>query len=228
MKKTKINLLLSKVDYQKIEKYFAYIRISAIASCIVFFAVFIYMFLQLNAQNSRLEKLLSQKKSYLEQLKDKKDIEAQLLYIEKKYGVIKGFEKDDVRALPYFNLLVTALSQNTPSTNSPSLQPAIASLSGNLASISAQVQVNTRGTLKNFFIDKNRSVEFKVTFSNFSSLIDFTKFVESDSFLKNFERLSLKSFSLSGLSSFDQSVAKKENYELSLSGKFILMHETNN
>lgn len=229
MKKTKINLLSSRVDYQKIEKYFFYVRVAAIASCVVFFGVFLYMFLRLNNQNSRLQTLLEQKKSYLEQLQDKKDIEAQLLYIERKYDVIKEFKKDDVEALPYFNLLINALSQSTSSsTNASAPAVPVASLSGNLASISAQVETSAKGTLKDFFIDKGRSVEFKVVFNDFPSLIDFTKLVESEKFLKNFEWLSLKSFSLGGLSSTEPGAAKKENYELSLNGKFILMNETKN
>lgn len=227
MKKTRINLLSSRVDYQRIEKYFFYIRACAIGSGILFFVALSYIFFHLNNQNSKIQRFLNQKKMYLLQLQDKKDIEAQMMYIEKKYEVIQQFEKDDVRALPYYNLLITALSQNSQ-TQSPPPSQLIGSSSANLASMSAQVQNSTRGILKTFFIDKGRNVEFKVAFSNFSSLVDFTKFVESDTFLKNFERLSLKSFSLSNLSSLDQPTSAKERYELSLRGKFILINETNN
>jgi hypothetical protein len=76
--------------------------------------------------------------------------------------------------------------------------------------------------LKVFSISKNRDVAFTVAFGDINSLLSFFRFIESDEFLKNFESVSLKSFSALGEGK------TKENYELAFTGRFIELHETKN
>ena len=69
--------------------------------------------------------------------------------------------------------------------------------------------------IKSFSIDKSRDASFTIGFANFSELNSFFKFIESDVFLKNFEAVTLKSFSVVGAQE-----EATENYEISFAGRF--------
>ncbi len=144
-------------------------------------------------QNKTIKSLFEQKKILLQSLKDKEAYEAKVSYLEKKYSFLKEFLKDDAQTLPYYNLLNSALSLSTQSAQ-----------------------------LRSFKIDKNRHVDFTVIFNNFSEMMAFFKFIESEKFIKNFENIILKSFSIS--------IGEQENesYELSFTGRFIPLNETKN
>lgn len=186
MKKTKLNLLTNRADYQKIEKIFSFIRWLFYLQLCILALLFLFYFTSFLRQGNTIQRLVSQKKSLLESLQNKQGDEAKLLYVQDKYQVIQNFLKDDARSLPYYNLLNSALSRSTESA-----------------------------TLKSFLISKNRDVTFTVAFVNFNDLLSFFRFIESDAFLKNFEQVSLKSFSSLGGSK------TKESYELAFSGRFI-------
>lgn len=186
MKKTKLNLLTNKGNYQKIEKVFSFIRLLFYIQLGVLVVLFLFFFISTMKQNSAIDGLLEQKKFLLQSLQNKEDDEAKLIYVQDKYQAIKNFLKDDARPLPYYDLLNSALFSSTGSSG-----------------------------LKSFLISKNREVNFSVAFVNFNDLLSFLRFIESDKFLKNFEQVSLKSFSLVGDSK------TKENYELAFVGKFI-------
>lgn len=194
MKKSKLNLLTNREDYQKIEKYFAWLRISVIILSVFFLIIIVYFFINLLLQHSQISALTSKKKFLLEQLQDKEEDEAKAIIIQKKYLSIKEYLKDDARPLPYYNLLNTAMASSTESAG-----------------------------LKSFQITKNREVNFTVSFTSFGDLLNFFKFIESDNFLKNFERLSLESFT-----AISSKESEKSNYELSFVGKFISINENSN
>lgn len=186
MKKTKLNLLVNRENYQKIEKIFSFIRILFYIQLSFLAVLFLFFFISTLRQNNAINGLLEQKKTLLQALQTKKDDEAKLIYLQDKYSTIKNFLKDDARSLPYYDLLNSSLSSSTGSAG-----------------------------LKSFLISKNREVEFSVAFINFNDLLSFFRFIESDSFLKNFEQVSLKSFSAI------ENSASKQNYELAFVGKFI-------
>ncbi len=141
-------------------------------------------------QNKKISELTNQKQSYLQLLKNKEDDEAKLLYIQEKYRSLETFLKDDANSLPYYNLLNTALSRSSESAS-----------------------------LKSFLIEKNREAIFTVTFADINNLLSFFRFIESEEFLKNFEWVSLKSYTAVGDSK------TKENYELAFTGKFIQLEK---
>lgn len=186
MRKTKLNLLTNREDYQKIEQLFSFIRIFFYIQLGILLLLFVFFFFSLVRQTQSINELQNQKRSLLESLKSKEDTEAKLLYVQEKYQAVQDFLKDDSRSLPYYNLLNDALSQSTGSA-----------------------------TLKSFLISKNREVTFTVSFIDLNNLLSFFRFIESESFLKNFEHVSLKNFSALGESK------TKENYELAFIGKFI-------
>ena len=113
MKQTKINLLVNKQDYQKVEKYFYVIRYITFFFIIIFALSLGYVFIQLRNQNNSLNELSNKKKALLESLANKEEDEAKIIFINNKYNTLKKFEEEDVKALPYYNLLITALSQNS-------------------------------------------------------------------------------------------------------------------
>ncbi len=187
MKKKKINLIINREDYQKYENYFVILKKTIIGLVIVFFALFITFFLVIGKLNDEEDKLNLRKKTLLEILQQKTSDEAKISYIEKKYQDLNNFLNEDAYSSPYYSLLNTALRESTESAS-----------------------------LKSFNINKDREVNFTIAFSDFTQLRNFFRFIESEVFLKNFETISLKSFSVIGAT-----IDTKENYELSFVGKFV-------
>lgn len=186
MRKSKINLIISRQDYQKYEDYFFWVRASVIIFVLVFLISFFALFISIKKSNDTNAILNSQKKTLLEGLKNKNGDEAKIYFLQQKYADLTNFLKDDAFSAPYYSLLTNALKDSSQSS-----------------------------TLRSFAISKNRDVSFTIEFKNFPDLLSFFKFIESQQFLKNFENISLKSFSVIGQA--DQ----QENYELSFAGTFI-------
>ncbi|OGK18341.1 hypothetical protein A3G67_03550 [Candidatus Roizmanbacteria bacterium RIFCSPLOWO2_12_FULL_40_12] len=191
MKKTKINLLSDRQDYARLERYFLFLRIGVLLYAFVLFGIIAIFAYFLFQQNNQVQSLLEKKKTYLTTLNVQKEDEAKLIYISKKVNAYQTFLKDDARFLPYFTLL-----NNTLKTSSQA------------------------GTLSGFVIDKNRDVEFKLSFARLEDMLASFKFVESDQFLQNFEELSLVKF-------LSQSTTSQKNYEISFEGKFMELNEKN-
>lgn len=194
MKKNKINLIINREDYQKYENYFYYLRIAFFGFFMLFFIIFLAFLIILKKINYQLETLELKKKTLLEYLKEKTTDTAKINYIKKKYHDLKTYLKDDAYFSRYYSLLNSTLLESSQSAE-----------------------------LKSFNINKNREVDFTISFADFNDLRSFFKFIESKTFLDNFETISLKTLNLFGATEL-----KKENYELSFKGRFILLKEINN
>jgi len=169
MKKTRINLIVNREDYQKYENYFRYLRLSFFGLIIIFFIIF-FAFVIITKEKADQEKNLElKKKSLLEFLHQKTSDTAKINYIEKKYHDLNLFLKDDAYSSPYYALLNSAIQESSQSAG-----------------------------LKSFTIDKNREVDFTIEFSDFNQLRSFFRFIESKTFLDKFETISLKSLTLFG------------------------------
>ncbi|MBI5123749.1 hypothetical protein HZA75_07860 [Candidatus Roizmanbacteria bacterium] len=186
MKKNRINLLVSREDYQKYENYFEQLKLSAAVLTAILFILFISFYLVLRNKFNLYENMNLQKKTHLQLLSERRGDEAKINYIEKKYLDLKTFLKDDASTTPYYQLLSSAIKDSSKSAG-----------------------------LKSFEVNKDRMTSFTISFSAFKELMDFLKFAESQTFIKNFENISLKNFVVLGKKE------KKESYELSFSGKFI-------
>lgn len=186
MKKSNINLIINREDYQKYQIYFEYLKIFLIILVFVFFSLFFILFLILKNKTDLEKKLNLQKRTLLEILKDKKVDEVKISYIEKKYQDLNSYLKDDAFSSPYYAFLNSTIQESSEAAR-----------------------------LETFSITKSRDVDFKIAFTDFSQLTSFFKFIESETFLKNFETISLKSFLVIGATE-----NQKENYELSFAGKF--------
>lgn len=186
MRRSKINLAVSREDYQKYELYFFWLKIAVLALGAIFFTTFLTFFIVLRNRDSQNLALNKQKEDLLSALSDKKGDEAKIFYLQKKHSDLQKFLKDDASTLPYYTLLTSTLKESSEAS-----------------------------MIKSFGIDKSRAVSFTIAFNSFPDLLNFFKFIESESFLKNFEQISLKTFSVIG------SEDKKENYEISFAGKFV-------
>jgi len=169
MKKSKINLIIDRDNYQKYENFFYYLRIVFYCLIIIFFVTFFIFFFLVNKKNQTNERLNQQKKAFLEILKEKQGDEVKMYYIQQKYNDLIDFYKEDVFSLTYYKLLTEALKQSSE-----------------------------EAILKSFDISKNRDVSFTISFTDFPQMMSFFKFIESPMFLEKFEEISLKSFSVLG------------------------------
>lgn len=165
MKTTKINLLLYKEDYIKIEDFFKKFRWAVfIYSFILVVALFIF-FISSKRLDNRINEIQTQKSSLLTQIKSQSSQEANFIYLSKKIDIADQFLKQDVKFLPYYNLLATEFNK--------------------IGSDSA--------TLESFSVGNDRKTIFKATFKDLSSMLGTLKFIESDSFLDKFDVLTLTS-----------------------------------
>lgn len=186
MKKTKINLIINREDYQKYEKYFYWLKIATYGLFGLFLIIFIIFFVLIKVDSNKNDQLILQKANLLKALNEKQENEAKIFYLQNKYNDLKDFLKDDAFSSSYYGLLNQALKQSSESS-----------------------------ILKSFAINKDRQVNFSISFQEFPELINFFKFIESEVFLKNFETITLKNFTIIGNDN------QKENYELSFSGVFV-------
>jgi len=185
MKKNRINLLISREDYRRYENYFEQLKLSAAILTVILFIFFISFYLILRNKFSLNERMNLQKKTYLQLLTERRADEAKINYIQKKYMDLKTFLKNDASSAPYYQLLSDAIKDSSESAS-----------------------------LKSFEVNKDRTTSFTISFTAFDKLMNFLKFAESQTFIKNFENISLKSFVIVG------DKEKKESYELSFIGKF--------
>lgn len=169
MRKSRINLIINRRDYQKYENYFQRLRIFFFVLLGVFFITFITFTLIINTKTKQEKILELQKTSLLEYLRQRTNDSAKVNYIEKKYNDMKTFLKDDAYSSPYYRLLSSAIEESSEAAY-----------------------------LKSFDINKDRDVSFTIQFSDFIRLTNFFRFIESDTFSDKFEKISLKSFSLIG------------------------------
>ena len=154
-------------------------------SGIILFILFLVLIANSVRLNTQQQDLLKKKETYLKYLLEEKDIEANIRYFKSKESQVETFLKDDAQFLPYYTVLKNSLEQT-----------------------------NNKAVLEVISIDKNRNTRFVVKFSSSEEIIIFLKYIEADEFLKNFETLTLQSFSL------NQQQKSATTYNLELRGVF--------
>jgi len=169
MKKSNINLLIGREDYQKFENFFERLKLSAAVLTVILTVLFLYFFISIRGKFYAYEKMNLDKKSYLQLLTNRRGDEAKINYIEKKYIDLQNFLKDDASSVAYYEILSNAIKNSSESAR-----------------------------LKSLEVDKTRNTSFTITFSVFEKMMDFLKFAESEVFLNNFENISLKNLIIVG------------------------------
>lgn len=140
-----------------------------------------------------MQSLSKKKQLYLALLINDKDIEANTRYFKGKQTQLLKYEKDDARFLPYYSVLVSALSTSSQSASLDSIE-----------------------------INKDRDATFIVKFKDYDGMVQFLKYVESDEFLNSFDALSMASLNLSRESGSTTKIqsALNKNYQLQFKGRF--------
>ena len=185
-----INLLKTQKRLIHLEIFFNKIKGGTIVIFFIFLATYLVFYYFLFLQKQKIAGLVSEKKVMLDYFLQNKEVEAKFIYFRNKQKQIGNILKQDVNFFPYYNLLKESLKQ-----------------------------VNVEAQLDSVVIDKSKSVSFNLSFNNYSGLLTFLKFAESDDFLQNFNQLSLMNFNR------DDKQTKKNEYRLNFSGKFINLNE---
>lgn len=191
IKKRRVNLF-SKQKQIKLEVLLKekLVYFSTIIGAILFIVIIILKFADIS-EKKKFQELTNEKQQLFQFIIDNKDNEASNAYFLIKKGQLKKFLNDDARFLPYYKVLNDSIFQ---------------------ATASASVQ--------SIVIDKTRGTEFMINFPDYTSMYKFVKYVESDEFLKNFQTLTLRSFSLN-----TGSANTFKGYQLSFEGQFETLSE---
>lgn len=191
--KKQINLLVNREDYKKYEDFFFYFKNATYGLVIIFLITSVFFLINLINQNKQIAYLTLKKTNILKIINLNAEKYVQLNYLNKKYNDLNNFLKDDAHSLFYYSILNNSLKDSSGSSQ-----------------------------IKKFNIDKNRKFDLTITFNDFTSLNNFLKFIENDKFLKHFEKIYLKNFTIIGAT-----LDKKENYELSFYGVFLPIDKIN-
>lgn len=175
MKKNGINLLINREDYQKYENLFERFKLSAAILTVILAIIFVFSYISIKNKFNKYENMNLQKKTYLQLLGERREDEAKINYIEKKYKDFKKFLKDDASSVTYYEILSDSIKSSSESAKLKSLQ-----------------------------VDKTRNTSFIITFSVFEKMMSFLKFSESSQFLNNFESISLKNLVIAGSNKLDE------------------------
>lgn len=162
-----INLIIKQKKYLLYEKFFYYLRLVLVFTSIFFLIVLIVFFFVLFSKERRLERLMTDKKNYLDILNKNKEVEAEFVYFRNKQKRLISIINQDVNFLPYYHLVTESLKSASPE---PKLDMIV--------------------------INKDRSINFTLIFNDSNSTILFLKFAESDQFLKNFSQLIISQFNI--------------------------------
>lgn len=179
-----INLLKNTSEYIGINKFFKVITYISYVTVCIFLLCFVTSFIILGQRKADLSVLDNKKSALLLILKNNVNVEAELTNLAVKNETLNKYLKEDVEFLPYYNILIQAVNQN-----------------------------ETKATIEDASIDKDKNFSFSVRFNNFDQFISFFSYVEKDIFLQNFDKISITNLYLT---------EKKDNkqYILEFNGKF--------
>lgn len=183
--KTSINLFRRKPQTDYISVNAARLRTYLAGGSIFLFLLFLFLAYQVVTLTKTQDELLKKKETYLRYLLEEKELEANMRYFKSKQLQVNTFLKEDANFLPYYKVL-----------------------KGSLEETSNQPELDT------IDIDKDRNTRFIVKFDNSEDMLSFLRYIESETFLKNFVSLSLQNFNLNQLQS------KGSRYQLELRGIF--------
>jgi len=162
-----INLIIKQKKYLHYESFFRTLRVILFGLTIFFSVTLISLFVLLFIKNRQLEQQMLAKKNLLSFLSNNKEVEAEFAYFHNKQNRLITILNQDVKFLPYYNLITDSLKSASP-------EP----------------------TLDTIIINKDRTVNFTLIFNDANSVIPFLKFAESDQFVSNFSQLVISQFNI--------------------------------
>lgn len=186
----RINLLKAQKRFIFGEQVFSKLKTAIMLIFVFFLFIYAAFYYLLSQQKREIDELATQKKELIEFFIQNKEKEAKFVYFRNKQKQLSDILKEDVNFFPYYNLLKESLNA-----------------------------VNANVRLDSVLIDKSKSVKFSLGFEDYSSLLNFLSFAESDDFLKNFNQLALVNFSKNEIQ------VANNDYKLNFSGKFSNLNE---
>ncbi|QQG43921.1 MAG: hypothetical protein HYW86_03565 [Candidatus Roizmanbacteria bacterium] len=186
IKKKRINLF-SKTSRKSFSLFFTdKVVLYATISGIMLFIIFVSLNFINFTQKNKIQSLLQEKQKYLKFFIDNQNEDAETKFFLLKKDQLNKFLKDDARFLPYYNVLNESIG---------------------IASSTAKIEALS--------IDKKKNTAFTLSFEDYDAMYNFIKYIESETFTKNFDELTLKSFFLTQLPS-----SNTNGYKLSFEGLF--------
>ncbi len=186
-----INLLIKQQSYLSLEKSFEKIKTGIVLLLLLFLVIYGIFFFLLSQQSKQINDLNLEKQSILDFLVQNKEVEAKFVYFRGKEKQLGEILQQDVNFLPYYNLLKNSLTYSTPEAR-----------------------------LDSVVINKDKKVNFSVSFNDYGGILSFLKFAETDEFLNNFNTLVLSNFN-----TLTKNKTQKESYQLQLSGNFVNLQQ---
>ena len=184
----KINLIKSGRRFADKLSVYIKARNTLVFTFLFFLLTNFFIYYFLSQQNKNVSDLSRKKAELVQFFIDNKEAEAEFVYFSNKQRQLSDVLREDVNFYPYYNLLKESLDKFAFASK-----------------------------LESVFIDKDKSVKFTVTFDDYTNLLSFLKFAESDDFLANFDQLSLINFSTTDTNTF------RKEYRLNFIGKFTLI-----
>jgi hypothetical protein len=182
-----INLLIKQDQYIKYERVFKQLKLVLVLFCIVALLEYIGLYLVVRSQRQKTVELQNQNQTLLNYIVQNKQVEANLLFFNQKEHQLVTILKTDVNFYPYYELLTNSL-----------------------------LQYGAQAKLVSLTMDNSRLSEFTLQFPDYSSMLTFFKFAETDEFVKNFDTLVL--------SNFTATPGSQQSYQLVFKGTFKEIH----
>lgn len=162
MRKLTINLLSSRQDYRRADKFFGRLRYLAFFYSLGLVIVITALFVINNNLVNQVTALSAQKITLTQEVSQKASEETALVYISRKVGLIDEYLARDVKFEPYYNLFQNLLKETGSSY-----------------------------VLSSFALRADRSFTFAVSFPSLEETNKFLTYAESSDFLKHFGTLTL-------------------------------------
>lgn len=182
-----INLLIKQDQYIRYERVFKQLKLVLVLFCLVALLEYLGLYLVVQRQREKTVELQNQNQTLLNYIVQHKQVEANLLFFKQKEQQLVTILKTDVNFYPYYELLTNSLLQYGPQAKLVSLT-----------------------------MDNTHESEFTLQFPDYSSMLTFFKFAETDEFVKNFATLMLANFTATP--------GEQQSYQLVFKGTFKEIH----
>ncbi len=164
----KINLLLTKKDYQKNEKHFGYFRTLTVIFGAISFVCLLIVFFNSNSLDTNISKLEIEKETYVKEMIKRTDQEAKINLFTDKNNYLKNVIQNDVNFVPYYDLIKKNLPISTDSAR-----------------------------IEKIDFNNKKEIIMVLSFADYEAFYNFIGHLQDKSFLNIFKRLTLDSFTIS-------------------------------
>ena len=149
--KKRINLLKKQKRFIQLQQFFSKFKLIIISEIIIFSIIYPIFFYLLWQKKGKIENLSANKKELLEFLIQNKALDAKFIYFRNKQLQISSIIRQSTDYFPYYNLLKESTTNQSYNVK-----------------------------LDSVLIDKSKTATFTYSFVDYTNLLDFLKYAESD------------------------------------------------